>query len=334
MKKLYLVICFCIQLINLNAQEVPKLDDFGRIALNPHVSEQAKLPAEAKAQLEIKLKQIASNYGMAGSSANPRFIITANISITTKDIIPGPPQQIAQNMDITLFIGDAIENKIFSNLVISSSGVGTNENKAFIEVIKQINTKNKKIETFLEEAKTKIITYYSTQCDFINQKAIVLKQQEKYAEAIYTLAQIPEVCKECYFKALNEMAVIYDLKINSEANSLLKNANSVWSANPNEQGAQEAINFIMQINPQAKCYADASKLLNTINTKIIADEKERLRKKEEYDKRQQVIDAENAKSEAELEKQRINAYREVAVEYARNQPAVVYRNVYRNIYWY
>jgi hypothetical protein len=334
MKKIYLIICFGIHFINLNAQEVLNLDDFGRIALNPYVSEQAKLPAEAKAQLEIKLKQIASNYGMAGSVANPRFIITANISITTKDIIPGPPQQIAQNMDITLFIGDAIENKIFSNIVISSSGVGTNENKAFIDAIKQINTKNKKIETFLEEAKTKIIAYYSNQCDFINQKAVALKQQEKYSEAMYTLAQIPEVCQGCYFKALNEMAVIYDLKINNEANSLLKNANSVWSANPNEQGAQDAISYIMKINPQAKCYSDASKLLNTINTKIVADERERLRKQEEYEKRQQKIDAENAKTEAELEKQRINAYREVAVEYARNQPQVVYRNVYRNIYWY
>jgi len=334
MKKIYLIICFGIQFINLNAQEVLKLDDFGRITLNTYVSEQAQLPTEAKSQLETKLKQIASNYGMAGSAANPRFIITANISITTKDIIPGPPQQIAQNMDITLFIGDAFENKIFSNIIISSSGVGINENKAFIDAIKQINTKNKKIETFLEEAKTKIIAYYSTQCDFINQKAIALKQQEKYSEAIYTLAQIPEVCKECYFKALNEMAVVYDLKINNEANSLLKNANSVWSANPDEQGAQDAINYIMKINPQAKVYLDASKLLNTINTKIVADEKERLRKQEEYDKRQQVIDAENAKTAAEIEKQRINAYRDVAVEYARNQPQVVYRNVYRNIYWY
>jgi hypothetical protein len=334
MKKIYLIICLCIQLINLHAQEVPKLDDFGRMALNPYVSEQAKLPAEAKAQLEIKLKQIASNYGMAGSVANPRFIITANISITTKDIIPGPPQQIAQKMDITLFIGDAIENKIFSNIVISSSGVGINENKAFIDAIKQINTKNKKIETFLEEAKTKIIAYYSTQCDFINQKAIALKQQEKYSEAMFTLAQIPEVCQGCYFKALNEMAVIYDLKINADGKTRLSEANAIWSSNPNNEGAQQAIKLIMQINPQAKCYSDASKLLNMINTKVIADEKERLRKQEEYDKRQQEIDAENNQQQAEIEKQRINAYREVAVEYARNQPLVLYRNVYRNIYWY
>lgn len=334
MKKIHLIFCFCFQLICLNAQETPKLDDFGRIALNPHISEQSKLPSEAEAQLVNKLKQIASNYGMAGSVANPRFIITANIFVTTKDVIPGPPQQIAQNMDITLFVGDAVENKIFSNLVISSSGVGTNENKAFIDAIKQIRTKNKQIETFLEEAKNEIILYYSTQCDFISQKATALKQQEKYSEAIYTLAQVPEVCKDCYFKVLNEMSIVYDLKINSEADSLLKNANSVWAANPNQQGAQQAANYIMKINPQAKCYPDASKLLSVINTKMIADEKERLRKQEEFEKRQQEINAENTTRRMELEKQRINAYREIAVEYAKNQPQVVYRNVYRNIYWY
>ncbi len=334
MKKIFLTICFCFQLINLYAQEVPKLDDFGRIALNLYVSEQAKLPAEAKAQLEIKLKQIASNYGMAGSTANPRFIITANISITTKDIVPGPPQQIAQNMDITLFIGDAIENKIFSNIVISSSGVGTNENKAFIDAIKQLNTKNKKIELFIEEAKTKIIAYYNSQCDFINQEAIAQKNQEKYAEAIYTLAQIPEVCQNCFFNALKEMAVIYDLKINNEANALLKNAQSTWAANPNEQGGQDATAYVMQINPKANSYANAAQLLNSINTKLIADERERKRRQAEYEKRQQIIDAENAKNKIELEKQRINAYRAIAVEYAKNQPTVIYRNVYRRIYWY
>lgn len=324
----------CFQLVYLNAQQTASLDDFGRITLNPFVSEQAKLHAEAKAQLETKLKQIASNYGMAGSVANPRFIITANISVTTKDIVPGPPQLIAQNMDITFFIGDAIENKIFANTVISTSGVGTNENKAFIDALKQINTRNKKIETFLEDGKTKIISYYSIQCDFIIKKTESLKQQEKYSEAIYTLAQVPDVCKDCYLKCLKEMSIIYDLKINADGNARLSEANAIWSANPNKEGAQKAINLIMEINPQATCYTKATVLLKTINKKIIADEKERLRREEEFNKRQQVIDSENAKQQAEIEKQRINAYRQIAVEYIQNQPKVVYRNVYRNIYWY
>lgn len=38
---------------------------------------------------------------MGGSQANPRFIITANVNVGTKDIIAGPPQMIAQNIEVT-----------------------------------------------------------------------------------------------------------------------------------------------------------------------------------------------------------------------------------------
>ena len=330
MKKIFLTLLIALQFVNSNAQETIKLDDFGRIALNTYVSNDLKIPLEAKNQLEIKLKQIASKYGMAGTAANPRFILTASVSITTKDIVAGPPQMIAQNMDITLFVGDAIENKVFANTIITSKGVGTNENKAFIDAIKQINVQSKDLKAFLEEAKTKIVSYYATQCDFIINKAESLKGQEAYNEALYNLALVPDICKDCYFKCLNEMSIVYDLKINSEGKKLLDKAIITWATNPNQEGANEATEFIKQINPKSKCIPDASKLLKSINSKLIADEKERVRKEEEYEKLQQKIDAENAKTEAELEKQRINAYRQIAVEYAKNQPAVIYRN----IYWY
>ena len=187
---------------------------------------------------------------MAGTTANPRFILTASVSITTKDIIAGPPQMIAQNMDITLFVGDAIENKVFANTIITSKGVGTNENKAFIDAIKQINVQSKDLKAFLEEAKTKIVSYYATQCDIIINKAEALKGQEAYDEALYNLALVPDICKECYFKCLNEMSIVYDLKINSEGKKLLDKAITTWAANPNQEGANEATEFIKQINPK------------------------------------------------------------------------------------
>jgi hypothetical protein len=327
------IICFlfCIALLQtMLAQETVNLNDFGRIALNTYVSEQSNLPNEAKSQLEIKLKQIASNYGMAGSTANPRFVITAHVSVSTKDIIPGPPQQIAQKLDITFFIGDAIENKVFASLVTSSKGVGINENKSFIDAIKQVNTKNKNVESFLEEGKNKIVSYYSTQCEFIIKRAESLKQQEKFNEAIYILSQVPDVCKDCYIKCLKEMALIYDLKINTEANNLLSSAKAVWSANPNNEGGQKAVSLIMQINPISKCYSAASNLMKTINGKIISDEKELKRMEEETAKREHELSLENIKQEAELDKLRINAYREIAVEYAKNQPKTI---TYNNIYW-
>jgi hypothetical protein len=208
--------------------------------------------------------------------------------------------------------------------------VGTNENKAFIDAIKKVNPKNQKIESFLEEGKTKIISYYATQCDFITQKVATLKQQEQFGEAMYVLAQVPEVCKDCYVKSLKEMGLIYDLKINTEGAKLLTEAKAIWAAKPSEEGAEKATRLLMKINSRAKSSSEVPQLLKTINEKVIADEKERLRKQEEYDKRQQEIDAEKAKTESELEKQRINAYRELAVEYAKNQPKTI---TYNTIYW-
>lgn len=319
MKKITLFIIAAFNFLCVFAQEVPKLNDFGRIVLNIYVSDKAKITEEAKAQLQIKLKQIVSNYGMGGSEVNPRFIITADISITTKDIIAGPPQMVAQNMDVSLFIGDGIENIIYSNTLISTKGVGSNENKAFIDAIKQINTKDKNIQSFLEKGKEKIITYYITQCDFILQKAITLKEQRKYNEAIYELSLVPEVCKDCYVNCLNEISGIYVLKINADGENYLNEARAIWSSNPNNEGARQSTGLLSKINPKANCYSRAGELLKIINTKIISDEKDRLRRQEEYENRQ-----------TELDKLRINAYREIAVEYAKNQPPVVYRN----IYWY
>jgi len=316
MKKIILLLFIAFQ-FNGNAQA--KLDDFGRIILNTYLSENNTIPAEAKKVLETKLNQITTNNGMGGSSANPRFIITAVLNVGTKDIIPGPPQMIAQNIDVTLFIGDAITNTVFSNTVISIKGVGTNENKSLIDAIKNINPKNKDITAFLEEGKNKIISYYATQCDFIIKDAETLVKQEKFDEAIYKLALVPKVCKDCYFKTTELIGNLFQKKINTDCQTKLSKAKLLWSGQQNIKLAEEVIAVISDINPNAACYTAAANFTKEINAKIKADEKARLELalKKYIDK-------------MELEKQQINAYKEIAVEYAKNLPKTV---TYNNIIW-
>jgi len=328
MRNTLIILFIFTAIFNLTAQIV--LDDFGRITLNTYVSEQLKIPTEAKNQLELKLKQIATNYGMAGTGSNPRFIITASVSITTKDIIAGPPQMIAQKMEITLFIGDAIENKIYSNTIISSKGVGTNENKSFIDAIKQINTKNKNIEKFIDEAKAKLICYYNTQCELIIKKSTEFAKIGNYDEALYNLALIPDVCEACYMNALKQSQIIYKQKIDSECQTNLNQAKAIWASNPNANGATSASEYLSDINTNASCYSEVRLLYKAMSDKLINDEKIRQRIEEENAKREFELTKQREKQETELEKERIQAYKEVAVEYARRQPTVVYRN----IYWY
>ena len=347
MKKIQLFILVLLSFqFQIHAQA--KLEDFGRIILNTYLPDNNAIPAEAKKALETKLNQITANSGMGGSSANPRFIITAVLNIGTKDIIPGPPQMIAQNIDVTLFVGDAITNTVFSNTVISIKGVGTNENKSIIDAIKNINPKNKDISNFLEEGKNKIISYYTTQCDFIIKDAETLAKQQKFDEAIYKLALVPEVCKECYFKCLDDLTKIYQQKIDADCKSKFNEAKTAWSANQTPAGAEKVGDILSFINPEATCQSEITLFIKNIDAKLKADEKARwqfkmkqyadkiaikkdqIRIAEEKGKRDDVYRENQSARNLELDKIRANSYREIAVEQARNQPKTV---TYNNIYW-
>ena len=314
--KLILIILLAFH-FQINAQV--KLDDFGRVVLNTYLPNNNSIPAEAKKALETKLNQITTNKGMGGSMVNQRFIITAVVNVGTKDIVAGPPQMIAQNMELTLFVGDAITNTIFSNATISLKGVGANENKALIEAFKTINPKNKEIIAFLEEGKNKIINYYSTQCDFIIKEAQSLEKKEKYDESIYKLSLVPEVCKECYFKCSDLLTIVYQQKIDADCNSKLSKGKMTWSAQHNQQGAELVSSILSEINPKSSCYKEAEKLIKQVSNKLTADEKARLDLKlKQYN------------DKVSLEKETLKANREIAVEYAKNQPKTI---TYNNIYW-
>jgi hypothetical protein len=357
MKKFIAVLILTVIAVSSNAQV--KLDDFGRIVLNTYLPDKIAIPTEAKNLLLTKLNQITSNNGMGGSQVNPRFIITANVNVGTKDIIAGPPQMIAQNLDVTLFIGDAVTTTIFSNTTLNLKGVGTNENNAFIDALKTINPKNKEVLAFLEEGKTKIIDYYGTNCDFIIKDAQTLVKQEKYDEAIYQLSLVPDVCKDCYFKCLDTLTHIYQQKIDADCKVKFNEAKVTWTAEQTPNGAEKAGDILSTINPMANCQTDVTAFIKAIDAKLKADEKarwqfkmkqyadkiaiqkEQVRISEEKGKRddnyrenQSQRDAISQEKQSsrnfELDKIRVNSYREVAVEQARNQPKTV---TYNNIYW-
>nr|AOE13586.1 hypothetical protein [uncultured bacterium] len=333
---------------SLTTKAQVKLNDFGRIVLNTYLPNNLAVPSQAKKLLETKLNQITSKNGVGGSQVNGRFIITASVNIGTKDIIAGPPQMIAQNLDITLFMGDAVTNTIFSSTTLSLKGVGTNENKTFINAFKTINARNKEVLVFLEEGKTKIINYYSTQCDFIIKDAETLVKQEQYDEAIYQLSLVPEVCQDCYFKCLDKLAVIYQQKIDADCKSKFNEAKTTWLANQTPVGAEKAGDILSAINTKATCQSEITMFIKNIDAKLKADEKarwqfkmkqyadkivmqkEQVRIAEEKGKRDDIYRENQSTRNLELDKIRTNSYREIAVEQAKNQPKTV---TYNNIYW-
>ena len=175
MRKLYAVL-----FVLLSSVAHGQKDDSQRIALNAFVSDNIDIPTEAKSMLLNKLNTMATQYAMAGSEDRPRFVLTAYVSILTKDVVAGPPAMIAQTMQISFFIGDAIDNKAFSSIQMNIKGVGTNENKAFIDAFKNIPTQQEAIKKFMQDGKQKIMDYYIAKCPLIEKKAAALAVQSKY----------------------------------------------------------------------------------------------------------------------------------------------------------
>jgi len=266
-------------------------------------------PDVAKNVLSNKITQVAAANGVSAADGFGRFFITAVPSIMTKDIVPGPPQQIAQSMEVTFYVADYFDQKIFASTSISCKGVGTNENKAYVDAIKNVNVNSPKLKAFVELGKQKIIDYYIAQCDNIINKAKSLAGQKGYEEAIYLLTSIPEAVPACYGKALDETKIIFQQYIDHLCNVNLAHAKSAWAAEQNSTGAYHAGEYLNYIYPDAKCYGEAQELYKEIKGKVLDDWKFVMKMYQD---------------QVDLESQRIRAWRDVGVAFGNNQKPTTY----------
>lgn len=290
-----------------------KVDDFGRITLAAYVPEQIDdMPVSARSILSNKLSQIVTESGLGGSAMNERFIITANVSVMSKNITPTAPAMHALSLDITLYIGDGIDGTKFSSTSVSVKGVGENETKAYISAIKGISANNGAIKTFIESGKARILKYYNTKCDFIISDAQSLASQGRYDEAFYKLSGIPEISKDCYNKARSIIIPIYKKHRDKICQTKLMEAKTVWAASQNYEGAVAAGDILSQIDPTAACYGEVKKFVAEIAKGV----KEKDNKEWQFIFKQQQLDSDVLKSAYSL-----------GMAYANRQPQAVVYNV-------
>ncbi|MEL0309982.1 MAG: hypothetical protein VXA18_04255, partial [Gammaproteobacteria bacterium] len=183
-----------------------KSDDEARIVLSTFVPDNILENAPSAKKLFVtKLGQIASRNGLGGSGAdgNNRFIISGDLNILTKDVLPTAPPKYAVTIETNLAVGDGVDGKSFASEFIEFKGVGVSEDKAFIAAIRKINPRHKMVKELLENGKQKILEYYNAQCDFIAKEATTLSDSRNFDEAVFVLSQVPKATKECYDSSMD-----------------------------------------------------------------------------------------------------------------------------------
>ncbi len=261
-------------------------------------------PVAAKAQLENKLHQLLTQNGISSIDYNNQFVITAFTTPLSKNIVPGPPPQVAQQMELTFYIADVYNKTVFSTTSITVTGVGTTEAKSYLDAFKHINLKSDAMNAFVAAGKKKVIDYYDMQAPIIFKKADALATQHKYEEALWLVSLIPSECK--YF----DEAIAQGNTIFAEYNTYLCNvhlaqARVAWVAGQNAEAAALAGEHLAYIYPDAGCYEEAMELYNEIKAKVLDDWKFEMKKYQD---------------QIDLEAARIDSWREVGVAYGSNQP--------------
>lgn len=309
----YVMVC-CASFICLNVF-AQNLSDESRISMCAIVPE-GDIPAQAARNLETKLTRAIVANGFADNGYADRFVLTAQVDITSKDVVPSTPPRVSQKMDVTFMVGDVVENKVYSTCTVSLAGIGTNETKAFISAFSKVNPKQQELQGMLQEAKEKILAFYTSHCDEIVTNARSLADMQKYDEAIFRLMAVPNVCSDCYKQCQEAAVSIYKQKVNTEGVALLNQAKAVWMKQPDASGAQEVASIISRIDPKSQNYSEVVAFRSEVSSKLEADTKR------EWDFKMQQYENNQA-----FKRSIVDACKAIGVAFGNGQPKNVTKTI-------
>lgn len=295
----------CLAAVAVAAQGTGKKS----VPLTIAVPEQAEyVPEIAQSALADKMRQIVNVNGMGATDDAGQFFMTCVMTVADKQVLGGAPVKIAQKIDVTFYIADAFNRRVFGTTSVTVRGVGNNESKAVVAAVRQLSPSAPALKSLVTNANAKILAYYEEQCDNILQKARTLAKARAYEEAFFQLSLVPEEC-DCYARILKEAETLFQDYIDYRAEQNLAKARSIWAAGMNRDAAAEAAEYLAQILPDAKCYPQAEALLKEIKSRVKDDI--------EFDR--QLV-----KWEQENKAAIIQSWRDIGVAYGNHQQAVTY----------
>lgn len=249
--------------------------DADRLSIGVVLPDYENLPAEARQSLESKLQSLVASQGVGDNRTAERFLLTAKVDILNKDITQTAPPKVSMKMELTLIIGDVVEDKIYGTHTMTVAGIGTNETKAYIQAFLRVKPNTPALQQFLATTKQKILEYYNSNCSFILSEAERKAKMGQYDEALTGLISVPSVCADCYTICQDKCFDVYEQRKVAERDrmdhagkELIRQARSVWSVKHDYDCAQKALDLLAQVNPDAPCVSDADALVNEINNHL------------------------------------------------------------------
>ncbi len=262
------------------------------------------VPSAASTVLYQTLNRLATENGLTTEAPTTPFVLTAHCDVLDKSNLPGPPIQTVYNLGLTFYIADTYTLKKFGTAYITLDGVGSGEVKSYINAFRRISANNNEIKDLINRGKKNMMNYYDTQYPNIIKEAKRLASLKNYEEALTMVLSIP-LCSKGGEEASKYGLQLYTKYLDRMNLYLLNQAKALWAAGQDQQTAYDVCSMLAQIDPDAACYAEATKLMKEVKARVRSDI--------DFEMRQKYND------EIQLEKDRIAAARAVGVAFGNGQ---------------
>ncbi len=263
-----------------------------------------ELPYAIKEQLLRRVMLVISKDGVLASSDYAQFYVGVNFSTIYKDVLPSAPNMTALTTEMNLVVGDRINGNIYESTSVELRGVGNGDERTYLNAIRNLKTNNAKIKNLVADSKVKILDYYNNNYTRILALASRASSLRNYEEALFWLSSVPDCCVG-YDEVEFSLMETYNQYVSYHGFKLLTMAKNAWMKSPDMNGANEAGEYLVQIEPDAACYGESLKLYDEIKSKVKQDWDFEMRKKYE--------------DELAMKREVISAAKEVGVAWGNHQ---------------
>lgn len=264
-------------------------------------------------QLASRLLRALTADGVSADDNYGQLYITGRFDDIYKETVPGPPASTAVHTTLTLLVADIFGNKVFDSESFELRGVGTSNQRAYINALGQISGRNDAFKGFIRRANAKVISYFDANYRQLLNKAAAAAKMHDYDQALYWAGLIPE-CSKGYPSAHKAMIAYWQGYQDLEGTKLLNQARAAFAVSPNAEGAAEAYALLNQIEPASSAYPDAMKFAEDVRKQTKVEYDFEVHKKYE--------------DSLETERRRIDAARQIGVAYGQGQKSTT-----TNILW-
>ena len=298
-------ICLILSLLFTLVSKAQSNSDIGKISLAVVMPESIEnLDDSQLSKLDTKISQIVTVSGLSDSGYNNNFVIYPKLSINETNVVEGGMQNITiVTVELSLFVKQVDNNILFSTISKTIKGSGSSKELAITNAITKIATDDSEFKTFIEKSERKIIQYYETKCSDIIKKSDGYVKTQQFEEAIGLLMSVPDAVS-CHNQVQAKAIDAYKGLQNKNCTKQMQLARNTLAL----KDFVGTLNILSEIDPASPCFKESQNMAKSIETKVNAEEKKL------WDfQMKQYNDA------VTLEKQRINAIKDIAVSYYKSQ---------------